>query len=466
MNRRGVIALSLGVVSLAALVAAVSPRAEVEPTVGGLPLSQWLRTARISEVGAAAQAGTNAVHFLALAGRARDLIPYEWTARAWRVLSRSLRLKVRSPLAASEVRQKALLALREFGPEAEPALAVVLWAATNDVDTLNRSFALQAAAEINASHPQVLALLEQSLRDANPTVRCSALTALDSAGVFPGCLTNCIVLNAGDANQVFLNELVALGALGKDVAPFVPRILPFLADDHTRGNALHALRRVGPGGLAAVPALSECLRHSNPGIRAIAAEVLMGVGPAAHDTVPILDEVMHDEAVVTRVLAAAARWRITGEPAPSVRVILAALQTKDDGSFWPLPHGEFGLHNYAFNSRMTVLWFAGEFGPLAREALPLLIERMEAGPDWQRVAAARSVWKVEGSPERSLPVLKQCLASPDEYARILACHSLGEMGAPAAVLLPDLERTGRTTLRTRRAALDAIKKTQQPPVTE
>jgi HEAT repeat protein len=433
---------------------------DVRPTVNGLPISKWLRSAQDRDVGAVAEAGTNSIPFLIRSVREHDAIPFAWSVWVWRALPVSLRLKVRPPVAASEVRQKALRALRGFGPEAEPALAVVIEATTKDTDVMNRSFARQAAVAINPNHPQVIAFLERDLRSSDPMVRGSALAALFTSGFCPRPLTNFILLDARDKNQLFFNELLALGGLGPEVASFVPRILPFLSDDSTRGNALAALDHAGPGAVAAVPALIDCLRAPEPGVSRKAAEVLMDIGPSANEAVPALGEVMRDEALATRVIAATARWRITGDPAPSVPVILAALRAKDDGSMWALPQGAFGLQNYGFNSRMTALWFAGELGPLARESLPVLVERMETGPDWQRVLAARSVWRVEGSPDRSRPVLKACLASKDEESRILACYILGEIGSPAAAVIPDLERAARTTLSTRRAALVAIKRIQ------
>lgn len=235
-------------------------------------------------------------------------------------------------------------------------------------------------------------------------------------------------------------------------------IAPFLSEDLTRGNALTALEGAGSGGVAAVPALIECLRAPESRVRCKAAEVLMNIGSLASGAVPALEAAMRDEAVATRVMAAAARWRITGDAAPSTAVILVALEAKDDDSVWTLPEGTFGLHHFGFNSRMTALWFAGELGPQARESLPVLVKQMETEPDWQRVLAARSVWKIEGSPERSLLVLRECLASKYEECRILACYILGEIGLPAAALIPDLERAVRTTLPTRRAALAAIKR--------
>jgi HEAT repeat protein len=461
MNLRRVMILASGLVVLGMAVALVRTSKEVRPTVNGIPISKWLRSVGMMQVGEVAQAGTNAIPLLARSARAHDVIPYEWLARAWHALPASLRLRVRPPVAAAEVRQRALLALRDFGPDAEPALATVIEVATTDADFMVQSFARQAAAAINADHPKVLALLEHDLRSPDPRVRGSALGALLTAGTCPRALTNFIVLDMQDKNRLFYNELLALGALGPEIASFIPRILPFLTNASTCGNALAALEHAGPGGAAAVPALIDCLREPQSGLRCKAAEVLMDLGPSAKEAVPALEAAMRDEALATRVITAAARARITGDPAPSAPVILAALQAKDDGSTWSLPQGAFGLHKFGFNAAQTALWFAGELGPLARESLPVLVQRMETGPDWRRVLAARAVWKVEGWPDRTLPVLKDCLASKEEEARILACYILGEIGSPAAPVIPDMEKAERTTLATRRAALAAIQRIQQ-----
>jgi HEAT repeat protein len=404
------------------------------------------------QVGEVAEAGTNAIPCLARAARVRNTIPYRFGWWLWGILPPSMRLKVQPPAPVALVRMNALQALREFGPEAQPALDVVLHTATTDADIMNRSFALRAAVAINVTDPRVFALLTRDLQSTNPGVRGEALLALYTSAVYPVALTNFIRLDATDTNRSFLNELLAMGALGPDIAPFVPRILPFLADPFTCGNAFSALQRAGTGGVAAVPTMIEYLRAPETGVRCQAAGILMGIGPSAKEAVPALEEVMQDKALATRVVAAMARARITGDPLPSLPIILDALKAGDDGSTWFMPYSAFGLHGMGIPSCQTALWIAGELGPCAREALPLLINRMETGPDWQRVMAARSVWKVEASPDRSLPVLRACLASQEEMPRVLACYILGEIGSPAVALIPDLERAERTTLATRRAA--------------
>jgi len=463
MNLRRMACFGLGIVFLAVVVTLISVSKETTPTVNGLAISKWLRSSGGRYVGQAAEAGTNAIPCLARLARAHDLIPYNWSIKAWSALPRSLRLKVRPPVAASEVRSRALEALGGFGSEAERELAVVIRAATNDTDLTVWNCALRAAVAIDAYHPQVLALLERDLRSSDPVVRGSAMAAFWNTGICPRAVTNLILLDPHDKNQIFLEELLVLSVLGSDAAPFVPRIVPFLADDSTRMNALIALQRVGPGGIAAVPALIACLRSPETKARPRAAAALMDIGAPATDAVPALETAMRDQELATRVLAAIARWRITGDPSLSAPVIFAALQAEDDGSPWILPQGTFGLFNFAFNGRQTALWFAGELGPAAREMLPVLITQMGTGSDWYRILAARSVWKIEGSPQRSLPVLQSCLNNRDENVRILACHILGEIGPPAAPLLRDLAAAQRTTLATRRAAMKAIKAIHRQP---
>ena len=127
--------------------------------------------------------------------------------------------------------------------------------------------------------------------------------------------------------------------------------------------------------------LIACLQAPEALARSKAAEVLMGIGLPAREAVPALEAAMRDGELVTRVNAAAARWRITGDLAPSAPIILAALQATDDKSVWNLPRGPFGLPNFGFNARQTALWFAGEFSPAARDSLPVLVKRMETASD-------------------------------------------------------------------------------------
>ncbi len=181
MKRRRITIVGAGIVLLAIVVVLVWPAKEAEPVVKGQPFSVWLRavskTPASGAIGEVAEAGTNAIPFLARAVRARNVIPYGFSVRIWRVLPVPLRLKLRPPVYATFVRVNALSALREFGPEAASALEVIIKAATKDTDAMSRAFALQAALAVNPNHPEVLALLKRELQSRDPIVRSSGLSA-------------------------------------------------------------------------------------------------------------------------------------------------------------------------------------------------------------------------------------------------------------------------------------------------
>jgi hypothetical protein len=422
-----------------------------------------MRTFGGRNVGAVAELGTNAIPFLTKALKRRDVIPYTWRVKGWRMLPKSLQTKFSkfSPdVPASTFRQNALFALRGFGPEARSALPAVIAAARSDSDILNRSFALQAAVAIDPEDPRVIQLLEAGLRSSDPMKNSEAAGALYCNAVFPRILTNFVTLNPTDPNKSYLNELLALEPLGPDAAPMVSRILRFLDSDPPGANALTALRHVGPGGSNAIPSLIKCLEWDQPHLQTGAAAALMSMQSVASNAVPTLEKVMREGNQVPRVMAAAARWRITGDTSPSMAVILDVLKAKADNSFWALGQRQFGLENFGFGSRETALWIAGDFGPEAREALPLLEKQMEKGSEWYRIIAARSIWKIDGSAQ-GLPVLKAGLTNNAEHIRALSCYIAGEMGAVAAPLLPDLDAASYTTLVTRRAALDALNAIRQ-----
>jgi len=171
--------------------------------------------------------------------------------------------------------------------------------AQNESDIMNRSFALQAAVAINPEDPQVIQLLAADLRSSDPMKKSEAAGALFCNSVFPRDLTGFVALNPTDPNQAYFNELLAIEALGPNVAPMVSRILPFLDNDQTRGNALVALRRVGPGGSTAVPALIKCLESNPPHLQTGAASALMSMQSVGSNAVPALEKVTDPVAAVT-----------------------------------------------------------------------------------------------------------------------------------------------------------------------
>jgi HEAT repeat protein len=272
-------------------------------------------------------------------------------------------------------------------------------------------------------------------------------------------------------------------AAGRDPAA-LPLFVALLQDEDAgiRVDALDFLARLGPSAQPAVPAIRASLRDSSRGVRRCAASALGEVGPGVGEARQDLLQALEDPDGGTRLCAARALWQVTGEPEPTVSVLTALFAVQDhgpDGRFMQrdiakalgalgppaaqavpvlvdelqaVPEDERGL-------RRTILWTLGEIGPPARVGLPLLTAALSDPDEDVRFAAAQSLWTVGGDAKPALPVLLSVggQQTRDPADRCRAMHLMGRMGplAKAAVPMltdaltdpdPDVRGAARTTL--------------------
>lgn len=191
---------------------------------------------------------------------------------------------------ADEVRWRAPLALRNFGPSHQPAA--------------------------------VAALGEAMLKDRHDWVRSHAALALagvaydDKAAAKPAvpALTEALKDKAARTNAA-----LALNNLGREAGEAVPALLEALKDGRDRTSVLNALEQMdhGPEAAAGVPALVEVLRGESGYDRRRAAVVLARIGPDARTAVPALIQVLKGEDAAE---VAAALKRIDPEAAAKAGV--------------------------------------------------------------------------------------------------------------------------------------------------
>lgn len=122
-----------------------------------------------------------------------------------------------------------------------------------------------------------------------------------------------------------------------------------------------ALRRAGP---PAVPALIDALRSDDAVVRAKAARVLGSIGEGAAAAVTALTEVLKDDCPEARLAAAKARWCVTHEPGPSVRVLTGLLSRR-----WPAGPTVAEQRRQFLQTVMEALH---RIGPAAAAAAPAL----------------------------------------------------------------------------------------------
>lgn len=467
LKHRWLIGLGL-VVTWALVVVVFVPARREEPLCRGVPLGQWLLTAQINTDLEVADAGSNAIPALVRVLHQRDGALRSAYRRLWPKLPLALRNRLPPSRPAEEIREVAWWALRGFGPEAKPWLPELIRAAQTDPGWRCAQFSLNALWAIGADEPEVQALFRQKLCHTNRAERGQAAMAIYLNGYAPLEFSQEVLpvlpLDLSDSNHPPYNELVMLGVMGAEAVPALPVILEALRQPNTRGNALVAIRRIGPAAASAVPVLRDMLRDRTWRDKTSVAEALLNIGPAARDALPELEITMKAGDAASSAVAAAARYRITGEPEPTLSILIETLEGhRGTGGAWPSPERRYGLDVYAFNSQMTAVWFLGELGTNAHSALPLLQREAQDGSHWVQSLAAWSLWKIDPQPDLVLPILRRALAGTNMENRVLACLCLAEIGPSARSCLPDLEAACQTDLNTRRAARDAIRRIQEQP---
>jgi HEAT repeat protein len=210
-------------------------------------------------------------------------------------------------------------------------------------------------------------------------------------------------------------------------------------------NALRAIKGIGAGAYAAVPALTKLLEEE-PNLGVI--EALMAIGPKAKPALPALQESLQGANPLVRVLASAAIAIIGGDYDAVVSVLVQELNNPANPAVhWHIqstPNRVFG--GIGFNHRQTAAWFLGELGPPARDAVPELVQALRSQDPWLNVLAARALWRVSRDSRAILPLLIEALDVRDEHRFVLAVQALGEMESEAKPALPKLLRARAQSL--------------------
>lgn len=446
-----------------AIVLVYSAGGPAEPTVRGVSLTEWLRKTSRLEVGEGiAEIGPAAIPFLIQHVEAEET---RWTSayrRFWPRMPVFLKKWLARPRNLEAIRENAFQGLREFGEEAKPALPAILAYLSHTNTTFNKSVAMEAALSIDRNDPAVSVAFRRFMAD--PVLRRSATVAIYNTTYYPdGIITALLPFDLGDTKNPPFNELLAVSVMGEDAAPAVALLVDGLNNPEIRqgrvlGNLLTAISGIGPAAAPAVPALVKMLESSNAHERGMIAKTLMNMGPAAATAEQRIGEMLDDEDAGLRAIAAATLVRIGASPDGAIPVLIDCLTNRSDtGSVGISPIRSYGLDHYGFNTPMTSAWLLGEVAPHSKEALPVLKDvLLSEYPGWLKVVVARSIWQLEGDTDSVLPALRGVLTDPANEVRVIACITLGEMGAAAKSAIPDLEAACKLSLNTRRAALEAI----------
>ena len=109
-----------------------------------------------------------------------------------------------------------------------------------------------------------------------------------------------------------LTTFYALAKMGTNALPALPLMIQSLADkdEEAVGSAINALGELHLQPDLVVPALTNFLMPSQPGLCVIAAEALGKFGPSARPAVPLLQRLLNDSIPMVRESATNALLKI------------------------------------------------------------------------------------------------------------------------------------------------------------
>jgi len=254
-------------------------------------------------------------------------------------------------------------------------------------------------------------------------------------------------LAAPDAKQR-RNAAFAIGKIGPDATPAVPRLARALADADPRviDAAAFALGEIGPPAKDALPALVQLLEDKNadPRARRSAAFAIGSLKPAHASAIAALAVALDDGNPGVRQNAA---WALGRVPlGPAAPIILKGLETKINDAD-PLV-------------RRDVAGAVGNFGRDARGLLPTLLARLPGESDVEvRKAILNTLVNLVGPDDGSaVATLRAALKDKDPDAVRFAAFALGNIGGSrAAPAVPVLrEALGDPAVSIRRRAAGSL----------
>ncbi len=301
-----------------------------------------------------------------------------------------------------------------------------------------------------------LPTLVKAMRDPDPEVATEIIITVGriGAGGSDFALRHLVNAAADRRAAVRIAAITALRDLGEAA---VPALMVALAheDPATRRRAAGSLWYLGPTARATLPALIAAVKDGDPKTASAVVDALGTVGSVDADTaVPAILEALKDPSLRDRAIRGLAH---IGEPA---RAATPSLQRLLEQYGWETPEGEqvarclakIGAPPVEMLTRAVVresdfsaASLLGEFGPIARSAVPALSAALDDDRPSVRTLSAIALATIDATVSRVVPTLVQGMnaTGPDSMA-FQAVEALGQMGAAAALSLDALLGAIRT----------------------
>lgn len=298
-----------------------------------------------------------------------------------------------------EDRHVAFEAVVSFGPEAKPAVPVLIEMLA-DKYRGDRDFAAW-----------LLGRIGPPAKDAVPAL---------------------ITLLKDDSTEVQETAVNALGAIGPEARTALPALLQLLKDEQAWYKARQAAARmaaeISPEAPEVLTGLTAALRAENSLVRKAAVDALGQLGPKAKDAVPDLRRAYRYRHLQSHVIYALGR---IGPAAITTLIELFEVEEAD-------------------KQKSQVAYALAGNAEQAKAAVPLLLKALKGEDMELRLEAARALWRIEKH-SNAVPTLVEIMEETDSGNR--AVHGWGSYRYRAVVLLEEIGPDAKSALPALRRAL-------------
>ena len=333
------------------------------------------------------------------------------------------------------VRQGASIALSKLGKTAVPALKTSLASGQPDV----RVWSAHTLGEIGQAAESALGDLIATLTDSDETLRSTAAQALGKIRA-PAAVDGLANALDDQNERVRRQAAVALGQIGPASHAATARLIAALSDHQVRRCARDALIQIGP---STAELLVDSLDDNN--IRFDISVVLLKVDPAKAMQLGLDKPTTADLRSLHMVLYDTTRQR---DEHLSAAMSLADLGEKG-----------FAILIRAFDQEQIARTAASAFSQAGRPAVRLLVEALAHPRPDVRATAADAIGHIGPVASDAVPVLIRLLKDQDRDVRnraVRALHELAQSAQPAIPALTDVIFDSRELESTRQWAIKTL----------
>ncbi len=273
------------------------------------------------------------------------------------------------------------------------------------IDDRNRRVAAELLTRIGPADATLAGLLRPLLTDSEEYVRRAAIDGLGVVGSAASDSVDDLERVATNDPQLFLRVRARI-ALIQIAGPSEERVQALAAFLEMKDEL-----EAGPRGEKKQSDMEAAARH--------AADALGELGTKAQAATPILLVALQDP--TTRHVAARTLGRIGSKSPEAIAVLIDILQ-----------------NDSMYERRRSAAADLGDFGPAAKDAIPVLREEIERDPNPGWYVAADTLGKIGG--EDVVPILTKAIEHGNGDIRLASMRALGDLGTLAQPAITALEK--------------------------